>query len=150
MKRSLRDPIARRSILERLARLTPDHPRKWGRMEPSQLLPHLASALRTAVGDQQIDAITHRRKGGNVFRYLAIHCLPWPKGRIQAPPGAFSTPSLGWERDREVLVELIERFGTAPPETLGPAHSMLGPMRPHDWDVLQYRHLDHHLRQFGV
>jgi hypothetical protein len=57
---------------------------------------------------------------------------------------------MGWERDREVLIELIDRFGTAAPETLGPAHPMFGPMRPHDWDVLSYRHLDHHLRQFGV
>jgi hypothetical protein len=94
--RSLRDPAGRQSILDRLGALTPWHPRRWGRMEPGQLLPHLA------------------------------------------------------ERDRELVAALIERFATAPPGTLGEVHSTFGRMRPRDWDVLQYRHLDHHLRQFGV
>jgi hypothetical protein len=48
------------------------------------------------------------------------------------------------------VFELIERFATTPPEKLGVVHPSFGRMRPRDWDVLQYRHLDHHLRQFGV
>ena len=52
--------------------------------------------------------------------------------------------------DREVVAELIERFAATPPMQLADAHPSFGHMRPRDWDVLQYRHLDHHLRQFGV
>lgn len=118
-------------------------------MEHAQLMPHLAMGLRTALGDQKITSTAHRRRGGRVFKHLAIHWLPWPEGKIKAPPGAFNTPSEGWDRDREILIELIERFAAAPPEALGPEHSMLGPMTARDWDVLQYRHIDHHLRQFG-
>ena len=69
---------------------------------------------------------------------------------VPRSPGAFGTPSLGWDRDREVVVELIERFAATPPIRLADAHPSFGRMRPRDWDVLQYRHLDHHLRQFGV
>ena len=50
---------------------------------------------------------------------------------------------------REVVVELIERFAAAPPAQFADVHPSFGRMRPGDWDVLQYRHLDHHLRQFG-
>jgi hypothetical protein len=148
--RSLRDPAGRRSILDRLAALSPQHPRRWGRMEPVQLLPHLASGLRMALGEQKSEGSPPGLIRGAVWRYLAIHRLPWPEGKIQAPPGTFSTPSLGWERDRQIVRELIERFATAPPDKLGPIHPTFGRMRPRDWDVLQYRHLDHHLRQFGV
>ena len=148
--RSLRHPGGRRSILDRLARLTPEHPRHWGRMEPAQLLPHLATGLRMALGERTLEGPPPGAICGAIFRFLAIYCLPWPKGKIQAPPGAFSTPSLGWERDREVVVELVDRFATASPDTLGASHPMFGRMSPRDWDVLQYRHLDHHLRQFGV
>lgn len=148
--RSLRDPAGRRSILDRLAQLTPAHPRRWGRMEPAQLLPHLASGLRLALGERKVEGSPRGGIRRAIFRYLAIHRLPWPEGKIQSPPGAFSTPSLGWEKDREIVVELIERFAVTPPETLGAAHPTLGRMKPRDWDVLQYRHLDHHLRQFGV
>jgi hypothetical protein len=148
--RSLRDPDGRRSLLDRLAELTPEHPRRWGRMEPVQLLPHLASGLRLALGERKLEGSPPGRIRGAVLRYLAIYRLPWPEGKIQSPPGAFSTPSLGWERDRQVVLELVERFVTTPPDRLGAVHPSFGRMRPRDWDVLQYRHLDHHLRQLGV
>jgi len=148
--RSLRDPAGRQAILDRLATLTPEHPRGWGRMDPSSLLPHLATGLRMALGEQKLEGLPPGRLRGAVWRYLAIHRLPWPEGKIQSPPGAFNTPSVGWDRDREILVDLIQRFATAPPDRLGVIHPTFGRMRPHDWDVLQYRHLDHHLRQFGV
>jgi hypothetical protein len=151
MKRSLRDPASRRSIVERLRRFTPDSPRKWGRMDHAQLMPHLAMALRSALGDlDRAGATRPARKRRPLFKYVAIHWLPWPEGRIKAPAGAFSTPSEGWDRDRELLIELMERFAVAAPETLGREHSMFGPMTARDWDVLQYRHLDHHLRQFSA
>ena len=148
--RSLRDSAGRQHILSRLAALTPEHSRRWGRMEPGQLLPHLATGLRMALGERRLEGSPPGRIRGAVWRYLAIHRLPWPEGKIQSPPGAFSTPSLGWERDRQVVVELIERFATASPAKLGAIHPTFGHMKPRDWDVLQYRHFDHHLRQFGV
>jgi hypothetical protein len=119
-------------------------------MEPTQLLPHLACSLRFAIGEQPLTGTPPGRIRGAVMRYLAIHRLPWPEGKIPAPPGAFSTPSAGWEQDRRIVITLIERFAAAGPESLGKAHPSFGPMSPRDWDVLQYRHLDHHLRQFGV
>jgi hypothetical protein len=119
-------------------------------MDPSQLLPHLASGLRLALGERKLEGTPPGRVRGTIFRYLAIHVLRWPEGKIQSPPGAFSTPSVGWARDREIVVELIERFARTSSNDLGGIHPSFGRMRPRDWDVLQYRHLDHHLRQFGV
>jgi hypothetical protein len=148
--RSLRDPAGRRSILDRLAALTPEHSRRWGRMDPGQLLPHLASGLRMALGERKVEGAPPGRIRGAVLRFVAIYYLPWPQGKIQSPPGSFNTASLGWERDRQVVIELIERFATTPPDNLGVVHPSFGRMGPRDWDVLQYRHLDHHLRQFGV
>lgn len=147
---SLRDPRGRRSILDRLAALTPGHARLWGRMRPEQLLPHLASGLRLALGERKLNGTPPGGVLGAVKRRLAIHILPWPKGKIESPPGAFSTPSLGWEQDRQVVTELIERFAVTPPDKLADIHPSFGRMTGRDWDVLQYRHLDHHLRQFGV
>src|SRR5688572_30270219 len=105
VRRSLRDPAGRRSILDRLAALTSQHPRRWGRMDPMQLLPHLASGLRMALGERELQGTPPGRVRGVIWRYLAIHLLPWPEGKIQSPPGAFSTPSLGWEQDRRAVVE---------------------------------------------
>src|SRR5262245_14796768 len=108
--RSLRDPAGRRAILDRLAGLTSQHDRRWGRMDSTRLLPHLATGLRAAPGERVIHGTPPNRLWAPIFRYLAIHRLRWPEGRIRAPRGAFDTPSAGWTRDREIVVELIERF----------------------------------------
>ena len=54
-------------------------------------------------------------------------------------------------RERERLAGLIDRFAAGGPAgcTQHP-HSFFGPLTPDEWAILMYKHLDHHLRQFGV
>jgi hypothetical protein len=54
-------------------------------------------------------------------------------------------------KERQRLLELIDRFaaGGAAGCTKNP-HSFFGKMTPEEWSILMYKHLDHHLRQFGV
>jgi hypothetical protein len=56
---------------------------------------------------------------------------------------------LGAERAR--LRGLIDRLATAGPKgcTKHP-HSFFGRLTPEEWATLMYKHVDHHLRQFGV
>ena len=58
-------------------------------------------------------------------------------------------PDLETERAR--LCGLVERFAAASPAgcTTHP-HAFFGRLTPVEWAVLMYKHLDHHLRQFGV
>jgi hypothetical protein len=52
---------------------------------------------------------------------------------------------------RERLFGLIDRFaaGGAAGCTTHP-HAFFGKLTPDEWAELMYKHLDHHLRQFGV
>lgn len=147
--RSVRDPASRRSLIARLERLSPDSQRRWGRMNVGQMSAHVADQLRIAVGDIPVQGV----RGPFRFaptRYLILHVLPWPKGKAQAPRETFSTQPTELEADRAKLIELIERFAATPDRDLAPVNPIFGRMTPHDWDVLSFRHLDHHLRQFGV
>ncbi len=146
--KSLLDPAARDEILSRLERLRPDSPRRWGRMTAEQMISHLADQLRMGLGE-----IPPGPPAGPLrfapMRYLAIHVMPWPRGKVQAPAEAFTNAPTTWEADREALTHLIARFAEQDPEAAWPAHSSFGRMTSHDWGVLAYRHLDHHLRQFS-
>jgi hypothetical protein len=53
--------------------------------------------------------------------------------------------------ERERLRGLIDRFAAAGAAgcTTHP-HSFFGRLKPEEWAALMYKHLDHHLRQFGV
>jgi hypothetical protein len=55
------------------------------------------------------------------------------------------------EKERARLYGMIDRFVAAGPQgcTTHP-HSFFGPLLPEEWAILMYKHLDHHLRQFGV
>jgi len=54
-------------------------------------------------------------------------------------------------KERARLYGVIDRFVAAGPKrcTTHP-HSFFGPLTPQEWAILMYKHLDHHLRQFGV
>lgn len=148
--RSLRHPDGRAAILARLDRLTPESQRRWGQMAIGQLIPHLGRGIELALGALGTSATTPGPVRGAILRFLFLRLLPWPKGKIKAPPTAFDTPSLGWNEDQRRLRGLIERFAAAPQDAFAARHPAFGRMQVRDWDLLQYRHLDHHLTQFGV
>jgi hypothetical protein len=146
---SLREPADRAAILARLDGLEPSSRRQWGGMDAGQMLCHIADQLRMALRDEP----TAPPSGPLRFapmRYLAIHVLPWPRGKAKAPAEAFTTGATNWAADRAKVRELIERFGQASDAELAPTNPIFGPLSAHDWAVLSYRHLDHHLRQFSA
>jgi transposase InsO family protein len=69
---------------------------------------------------------------------------PTARGLIVADERDFGT-------ERARLSGLIDKFaaGGAARCTRNP-HSFFGRMTPEEWAILTYKHLDHHLRQFGV
>jgi hypothetical protein len=56
-----------------------------------------------------------------------------------------------FETERKRLSTLISRFAAVGPAgcTAHP-HAFFGSLTPDEWAVLMYKHLDHHLRQFGA
>lgn len=56
----------------------------------------------------------------------------------------------GWEEDRAALHDLIERFAAEDRAGRWPPHPAFGTLSGRGWGSLAYKHLDHHLRQFGV
>jgi hypothetical protein len=63
-------------------------------------------------------------------------------------PHREGTRPLEFDRDRADLVTLLRRF-TAP-DAVYAAHPMFGSMSRDEWMVWTFRHMDHHLRQFGL
>jgi hypothetical protein len=49
------------------------------------------------------------------------------------------------------LIGLLNNFAAAGPQccTSHP-HAFFGRLAPHEWAILMYKHVDHHLRQFGA
>jgi hypothetical protein len=121
-------------------------------MTPSQMLAHCSVGMQWAVGEVVPERIAlPARLMGRMIKPLVIRNesplrrnSPTAKSLIVA-----DERDLGTERER--LSALIDKFvtGGAAGCTRNP-HSFFGKLTPEEWAVLMYKHLDHHLRQFGV
>ena len=146
---SLFDPQARVAILDRIARLVPEAKPVWGRFTAPEMVCHVSCDLRQGLGELDAGppsgAIAHFP-----MNWVAIHVIPWPRGKGRSPPEFLATRPTTWEADVGRLRDLVERFSARGPSGPWPASLAFGRITGRSWGVLEYKHLDHHLRQFGV
>lgn len=146
---TLADSTTRAATVSRIARLTPDATPAWGRMTAPQMLAHCADALRMAYGDLPCAAKNVPLARLALVKWLMLNVIPFPKGAPTAKE-LLSRPPAEWGSEREAIVALVERFGSESGRAAWPAHPLFGPMTGSQWGQLAWKHLDHHLRQFGV
>jgi hypothetical protein len=83
------------------------------------------------------------------LKQLIIFCLPFPKSVPTAPELVSREPG-EWSDEVSILRAFVEQAAGRDKAEQFPAHPAFGKLTPRAWGVLAYRHLDHHLRQFGV
>jgi hypothetical protein len=150
--KNLFDVIVANQVKTRLSKLEPHSERSWGKMTPAQMLAHCSVSMQWAVGEivPEKGPLPVRLIGRLVKPMVFRNEDPLRKNSPTAKSLVVSD-----ERDlikeRERLSGLIDKFvlGGAPGCTNNP-HSFFGKMTPEQWAILMYKHLDHHLRQFGV
>jgi hypothetical protein len=140
--------VDRKEISRRVASLRPDAQRQWGKMTVDKMLAHIADGLRSAVGELPVKPKNTPLRFAPA-RYLVLYWLPFPKGAPTAPELIERQPE-SIEEELRAVQELLEKFAAKDPQAQWPEHAAFGKMSGQDWGVLQYRHLDHHLRQFNA
>ena len=135
-------------VRRRLVRLTAGTPGRWGRLDAPRMLVHVADQLRLALGDVE-KPIRPMPAGGRPLIGPLIWFLPWPRNLPGAGRGHIWEPGT-WDADQAALDTLLDRFTARPLEAAWSPHPAFGPLTGPAWSRLAWRHLDHHLAQFGV
>ena len=147
---TLADPKVRAACRERIERLNPNASPKWGRMTARQMVCHLNDSFRVGMGEKYASPATSLIQR-TFIKWVALRApVKWPPGvstRPEIEQGRGGTPPTEWEIDRAELLRLMDAFAKL--ETFG-VHPAFGKMSYRDWLIWGYRHVDHHLRQFGV
>ncbi len=134
-------------ILERLRRLTPDAQAAWGTLNAPRMLCHVADQLRVALGDVPT-APAHTLASRTFLKFLVVNTgIRPPRGKIMTAPEMLVSQPTDWDADLSACIELTERVGRG---TASAVHPTFGPLSPQEWGQLCWKHLDHHLVQFGV
>jgi hypothetical protein len=148
--KSLYATADRLSLLQRLESLHPNARRQWGRMSAAQMLGHCARALETATGVRP----TKQKLIGIVlspfFRTAMLGEKPFSKNS-PTDPALVVGEDCDFAEEKTRLAGLINLFVDRGPLLAASAtHSFLGRLTGDEWGRLMYKHLDHHLRQFGM
>lgn len=145
------EPNTRDELIERLGNLTPDAERQWGKMTPVQAMEHTARVLEMATSDEQpIKQIFLGKMLSWIFKGQFVGEKPFRKNAPTGPDYVIKDePDM--ELTRERLKVMITKFhGLGPDGLNGNVHPFFGKLTGKQWGETQYKHLDHHFRQFGV
>lgn len=138
-------------FIERINKLDHQTPAQWGKMNVGQMLTHCQKPLLIASGDltPKISPIVKFLFSKSAKKQLVSKedfkkSLPTFKEAIIADQRVF-------EAEKTNLIKLIENFQQKGEAGLTKNnHPFFGEMSVSDWNTLQVKHLDHHLKQFGA
>jgi hypothetical protein len=149
--KNLFDSTAANEIKTRLSRLQPDSPRLWGSMGPAQAVAHCSGGLELALGELTPPRVLIGRLIGTIIKPLALGDDKPIRRNSPTVKDLVIKDERNLDVERIRLRAMIDRFAAGGPAacTKHP-HSFFGRLTPDEWAILMYKHLDHHLRQFGA
>ncbi len=149
--KNLLDPSTGEEIKGRLLLLREDSMRVWGKMNAAQAMAHCVAAMQMGLGDTHHPRKFVGRMIGRIIKPMALGNDAPMRRNTPTVEGLVVTDQRDIFLERKRLSLLIDRFvnGGRAGCSMYP-HPLFGPLTPDEWAILMYKHLDHHLRQFGV
>jgi hypothetical protein len=146
--KSFFDPAAQKELQSRVQKLDAKALGQWGKMTAAQMLAHCTATMQVPVGDLTLKKNLLSLIGW-MFKGMLVSDKPFGRNSPTAPEYKM--------KDEKVFDEEIKRFQeTFNKLARGPSavkcwnHPFFGKMTADDWGHLMYKHLDHHLTQFGL
>jgi hypothetical protein len=145
--KSLFDDEAYTEIKKRLKTLNSESERKWGKMDIGQALYHCQQPLNVSLG--RGDVKKQFIPLAFLFKKSLYNDKPWRQNLPTAKTFKISE-SKDFATEQEALETLVDEFHTKKNQTQWDPHPIFGKFTPQQCGQMQYKHLDHHLKQFGA
>lgn len=138
-------------IIERIQQLKPTTPSQWGKMNVSQMLAHCNVTYEMAYEDKHPKPNFLMRLILKTFvKNLVVNEIPYKKN-AQTAPAFLITDEKEFDKEKNRLIQYIQKTVDLGAESFEQKEShSFGPLSITEWNNMFYKHLDHHLRQFGV
>ena len=148
--KNLFQPEAADEVISRIDKLQPTSERQWGKMDVAQMMAHCSAGLDMASGRLILPRVFIGRLIGRFVRPLYSNDKPFSKNSPTDKKLVVSDRR-DFNREREQLKARVRQFhqGGEAQCTRHP-HPFFGNLTPAEWGTGMYKHLDHHLRQFGA
>lgn len=138
-------------VIARINQLTLESQPQWGKMNVGQMMAHCSVSYETVYTDKH-------PKPGVIAKFLikllaknqVVSEKPYPRNSRTAPHFLI-TDKRDFEKEKSQLIAYLNTT-----QELGEAHfdgkesHSFGKLTIQEWNNLFYKHIDHHLQQFGV
>ena len=119
-------------------------------MTVSQMLAHSQTTIEVALGDRTLKGGLMAFLFGKMAKKKLVKEAPFKKN-LPTAPSFIIKGGRNFNEEKEKLVTLVQHFGKSDPEEIAKRpHPFFGKLTTEEWNILQSKHLDHHLTQFGV
>ena len=149
--KSLLDNETQNEVLQRMHSLTPETTAKWGNMNVTQMLKHCQGPLEVGIGSKQLNTKVGFMKKllFKAIKSSMYNDKLWQQG-IPTAKEYLVTSTEDFDTEKKQLETFINEFSKLKSKTDWPKHPFFGKFNTEQWGKAQYKHLDHHFRQFGV
>jgi len=138
------------ALLARIALLTPETDPEWGSMSSAQMCAHCAEVAEVAHGKPLLGTPWYIRLMGRLIKKMVLSPKPYPRSSKTHPQYEIP-PTAAFDEQKERLLGVLGRMYSAGRAHAGESrHPLFGARTADEQGWAAYKHLDHHLTQFGV
>lgn len=139
-------------IVKRIETLSPSSPALWGKMNVNQMLTHCIVGLKMPTGEIRPKKVPFPI---NILGRLLKNKIVMSEGELRknspTAPELTITDTKEFDKEKTTLIATVNAlYGRGEGGIQQEVHPFFGKMTQKEWGILNYKHLDHHLRQFGA
>ena len=138
-------------VVARISNLTAESQPQWGKMNVAQMMAHCNVPYDMVYTDKYPKPNAFARFFIKlVAKNMVVSEKPYPKNGRTAPEFLI-TDERDYEKEKQQLIAHVQKT-----QELGEAHfdgkesHAMGKLNKTEWNNLFYKHINHHLNQFGV
>jgi len=137
-------------VIDRLNTLSPQSTAQWGKMNVAQMLAHCKEAFKVPLSEKKLPRMFMGILIGWMIKSKLYNDDPW-KQNLPTAPNFIIKNERDFQDEKRELINLVNKFYKAGPTGISKyPHPLFGKFTPEQWGKSMYKHIDHHLRQFGA
>lgn len=145
--KNLFDTAVKQEIIERVNKLTPQSEPLWGKMNVAQMLAHCQMPLGVATGKHKLRSNFFLSLIGPFFKKQLYNDQPFKKNLPTDKSFIIANPQ-EFKSEKQNLIDMVYSFSET--DMSGEPHPFFGKLSKEEWSKGTWKHLDHHLTQFGA
>lgn len=146
--KNLFDANVKQNIIDRINKLSIHSKPQWGQMNVAQMMAHLQQPIGVAEGTHKLPRTLFARIVGPMVKSIIYNDKPFKRNLPTDKSFVMTSYEKDFEKEKQTLINMINNFKEE--NIVNEVHPFFGKLTKEQWSKGTYKHLDHHLQQFGV